>query len=107
MPLHRFLISLMVESPRYGMETTLLQRINNCISPLQLFEPVLQTLVTVAQISIGMWKRNGTSAESQAFLYSSKKYCPGIKDSDLLMMQMVASLTDDIDTFLVTVLARY
>ena len=106
-PLHRFLISLLIESPRHGLETSLSQRINNSVSSLQLLEPVLQTVVAVAQISIGMWKRNGSSAESQAFLYNSKKYCPGLKDSDLMMMQMVAAMSDDVDTLLVTILARF
>ena len=103
-PLHRFLISLLIESGRHGLDGTLQQRLGNT---QHLLEPVLQAVVAVAQISIGMWKRNGSSAESQAFLYNSKKYCPGIKDNDLLMMQMMASLTQDVDTLLVTLLARF
>ena len=106
-PLHRFLINLLIEAPRHRIETNLAQRITNSVSSLQLLEPVLQTIVAVAQISTGMWKRNGNSAESQAFLYNSKKYCPGLKDSDLLMMQMVAAMSPDIDKMLVTVLARF
>ena len=102
-PLHRFLISLLIETPRHGLDRTVEQRLGQS---QHLLEPVLQTVVAVAQISIGMWKRNGSSAESQAFLYISKKYCPGIKDKDLLMMQMMVSLTKDVDTLLVTLLAR-
>ena len=102
-PLHRFLISLLIETPRHGLDRTVEQRLGQS---QHLLEPVLQTVVAVAQISIGMWKRNGSSAESQAFLYNSKKYCPGIKDKDLLMMQMMVSLTKDVDTLLVTLLAR-
>ena len=106
-PLHRFLISLLIETPKHGLETTLQQRLSNSVCSHQLLEPVLQCVVTVAQITIGMWKRNGSSAESQAFLYNSSKYCPGIKDSDLLMLQLVTSLTRDLDTLLVTILARF
>ena len=102
-PLHRFLISLLIETPRHGLDRTVEQRLGQS---QHLLEPVLQTVVAVAQISIGMWKRNGSSAESPGFLYNSKKYCPGIKDKDLLMMQMMVSLTKDVDTLLVTLLAR-
>ena len=42
----------------------------------------------------------------QAFLYHNKKYCPGIRDADLLLLQMVAALCDDVDTFLVSTLVK-
>ena len=41
----------------------------------------------------------------QAFLYHCKKLCPGIR-KDLLLLQMVAALCDDVDTFLVSKLAK-
>ena len=79
-------------------------------------------MVAASQISVGMWRRNGSTADSQvrpyrgdidndkhclqAFLYHSKKYCPGIREADLLLLQMVAALCDDVDTFLVSTLAK-
>ena len=42
----------------------------------------------------------------QAFLYHSKKYCPGIREADLLLLQMGAALCDDMDTLLVSTLAK-
>lgn len=64
-PLHRFLVSLLLQSHKHGLELTLKQRLENSLSLSQLMEPVLQTLVTVAQISAGMWKRNGHGPETQ------------------------------------------
>lgn len=59
--------------PRFsGLAESLRRRIVNetgwsdAASPLmRLAEPVLQVAVTVAQIGIGMWRRNGTMADSQ------------------------------------------
>ena len=105
-PLHRFLINILMEAPRLGIEMTLKARLENCLTLSQLVEPVLQTVVAVAQISVGMWRRNGTAADSQAFIYNSKKYCPGVKDADLMMLQLVAAFCDDIDSYLVSILAK-
>jgi len=106
-PLHRFLTNLLVEVPRFDLVTNLKQRIEGSISLEHLIEPVLHVIVAVAQINVGMWRRNGAMAESQAFLYNSKKYCPGLREADLLLVQLVGSLTTDIDSFLVTILARF
>ena len=57
-PLHRFLVSLLMESPRHGLEMTLKQRIENSLLLPQLLEPVLQTTVAVAQINAGMSMNN-------------------------------------------------
>ena len=43
----------------------------------------------------------------QAILYNSRTFCPGIKDADLLMMQIIAALYDDIDNYLVALLAKF
>jgi len=106
-PLHRFLTNLLIEVPRFDLMSNLKLRIENSISLQHLIEPVLHVIVAVAQINVGMWRRNGAMAESQAFLYNSKKYCPGLREADLLLVQLLASLSDDIDSFLVTILARF
>merc|ERR1719273_2331825 len=62
-PLHRFLVHLLV--PRHGLEMTLKQRIENSVPLGQLLEPVLRTVVAASQISVGMWRRNGSTADSQ------------------------------------------
>ena len=80
-PLHRFLINLLIEAPRHRIEANLAQRITNSVSSLQLLEPVLQTIVAVAQITTGMWKRNGNSAESQAFLVRAAATLAGHDDA--------------------------
>ena len=106
-PLHRFLTNLLVEVPRFDPISNLKQRIENSISLQHLVEPVLHVIVAVSQINVGMWRRNGAMAESQAFLYNSRKYCPGLREADLLLVQLMAALTDDVDSFLVTILARF
>ena len=58
-------------------------------------------------IVVGMWRRNGAGPDTQAFLYNSKRYLPGVKDADLLMIQLVAALTHDIDSFLVSILSKF
>jgi len=106
-PLHRFLTNLIVEVQKFDLVSNLKQRIEGSISLELLVEPVLHVIVAVAQINVGMWRRNGVMVESQAFLYSSKRYCPGLREADLLLVQLLTSLTDDIDSFLVTILARF
>ena len=54
-----------------------------------------------------MWRRNGGQAEGQAYLYLSRKYCPGLRESDLLLLQLAAAITDNVDEFLVSLLARF
>jgi hypothetical protein len=44
---------------------------------------------------------------TQAFLYNSRKYCPGIREADFLHLQLCLSLTEDVDSMLVTLLARF
>ena len=107
-PLHRLLAGLLAELHRYdsNVVVTCRQRVEEQLSLARLVEPVVQVSAVVAQINIGMWRRNGSQAESQAFLYTSKKYCPGMREADLLLLQLTAALTDDVDTFLVTLLAR-
>jgi hypothetical protein len=65
-PLHRFLVPVLMSVPRYsGLAATVVRRIENEVSLMRLVEPVLHVMVAVAQINIGMWRRNGTMAESQ------------------------------------------
>ena len=64
-PLHRFLVNLLVAAPRHGLEMTLKQRIENSVPLGQLLEPVLRTVVAASQISVGMWSWNGSTADSQ------------------------------------------
>jgi len=106
-PLHRFLANLMAEVSRYDLEVNLKSRIENEISLQHLIEPILQVTVTVSQIEIGMWRRNGSSAEGQAYIYLSSKYCPGLKEADLLLLQLTAAITDDMDDFLVWMITRF
>ena len=49
-PLHRFLVNLLMETPRHGMESVKM-RIENHLSLSELMEPVLQTVVAVSQVS--------------------------------------------------------
>ena len=43
----------------------------------------------------------------QVFLYSSKRWTPGVREADLLLLQLVASLSDDIDAYMVSILSKY
>ena len=108
-PLHRMLANLLVDLPRHDSNamSTCLKRIEDCVPLPRLVEPVLQVSAVVAQINTGMWRRNGSQAENQAFLYTHKKYCPGVREADLLLLQLTVALTPDVDTFLVSLLARF
>ena len=108
-PLHRMLANLLVDLPRHDSNamSTCLKRIEDSVALPKLVEPVLQVSAVVAQINTGMWRRNGSQAENQAFLYTHKKYCPGVREADLLLLQLTAALTPDVDTFLVSLLARF
>jgi len=66
-PLHRFLTNLVVEVQKFDLVSNLKQRIEGSISLEHLVEPVLHVIVAVAQINVGMWRRNGVMVESQAF----------------------------------------
>ena len=48
-PLHRFLVNLLMETPRHGMDS-IKMRIENHLSLSELMEPVLQTVVAVSQV---------------------------------------------------------
>ena len=48
-PLHRFLVSLLMETPKHGLEQVK-ARLENHLSLSELMEPVLQTVVTVSQV---------------------------------------------------------
>ena len=50
-PLHRLLVSLLLETSRHGMEM-IKQRLENHLSLSELMEPVLQTVVAVSQVQM-------------------------------------------------------
>jgi len=108
-PLHRLLASFLVELPRHDSNavTTCRKRIEDMLPLSRMVEPVLQVSAVVAQINTGMWRRNGSQAENQAFLYMHKKYCPGVREADLQLLQLTLALTNEVDTFLVSLLARF
>ncbi|XP_023334562.1 E3 ubiquitin-protein ligase UBR2 isoform X2 [Eurytemora carolleeae] len=54
-----------------------------------------------------MWRRNGNQADSQAFIYNNRTFFPGIREADLLLLQVGAALTPNIDQYLVNILARF
>jgi hypothetical protein len=88
-PLHRFLVGVVVEgvARHASLAESLPRRIANEVGSVMLLaEPVLHAVVAVAQINIGMWRRNGTMAESQVkksgdipFSESEKR----VKETDL------------------------
>ena len=49
-PLQRFLVNLLVETSRYGLELTLKSRIENEVPLANLLEPVLRVVVAVPQV---------------------------------------------------------
>ena len=51
-PLQRFLVNLLVETSRYGLELTLKSRIENEVPLANLLEPVLRVVVAVPQVML-------------------------------------------------------
>jgi hypothetical protein len=64
-PLHRFLAGVLLAAARYALPNVVRRIEGEMGSVMCLVEPVLHVTVAVAQINIGMWRRNGTMAESQ------------------------------------------
>ena len=113
-PLHRFVINLIAASSKHKPAAAvaaapgrLLQRIEAHLPLLKLVDPVLQAIVLVGQINVGMWRRNGGRADSLAFLYNNRTYLTGLRESDLLLLQLGAAVSTNTNQFLVNILARY
>ncbi|XP_037086593.1 E3 ubiquitin-protein ligase UBR2-like [Pollicipes pollicipes] len=76
------------------------------VSPLQLLERPLRALVMDAQVRAGQWKRNGRSLEVMCSWYSLSMQVVDMRDRDLQMAQICASLLDS-DEFVTTLMFRH
>ncbi|XP_060806415.1 E3 ubiquitin-protein ligase UBR1 [Amyelois transitella] len=75
-------------------------------SPVQLIEPVLQTMAMIAQVHAGMWRRNGFALLNQLYFYHNVKCRSEMLDRDVVMLQMGASLIES-NEFIIHVLNKF
>ncbi|XP_065059520.1 E3 ubiquitin-protein ligase UBR2-like [Rhopilema esculentum] len=73
---------------------------------LSLMEYPLRTLVFAAQVSAGMWRRNGYAVIHQVSYYQNVRCVSEMYDKDIIMLQVVAALMDS-NYFLTALLDKY
>lgn len=96
LPLHRFYAVLMKEwlaRPEHlpHLETHLLSNWHNGTLSSELLDVVLSNLAIVAQVTVGLWRRNGQSMQEQVLNYSGPPFCKIYRDLDLILIQLVTS----------------
>ena len=72
-----------------------------------LIDPVITAIATIASISAGMWRANGTPAAGQAFLYHHFHLCPSLKRHDLILFQTAVCTIDDPGRITMALLERF
>lgn len=63
-------------------------------TPVFLIEMPLRTLVMIAQVNAGMWRRNGYSLVNQIYFYHNVRCRAEMYDRDIIMLQIGASLIE-------------
>ena len=74
-PLSRLLSDLSLHMGKFGLtfesnELDIMER----PTPVQMIEPCLRTIVFVAQVQAGMWRRNGHTLVDQTMAYRDPRY---------------------------------
>ncbi|XP_059082624.1 E3 ubiquitin-protein ligase UBR2-like isoform X2 [Tigriopus californicus] len=94
-PLTRLLAGLSLYMQRFNLtfdsnELNILAKPN----PIQMIEPSLRTVVLVAQVHAGMWRRNGYSLTDQIRTYVYPNRRKEMLDQDIIMLQLGAALIE-------------
>ncbi len=106
-PLTRFLASLSLYLDKYELnfecnELDIMER----PAPNQMMEPSLRTIVFVAQVQAGMWRRNGHTLLDQVTAYKDPRYRKEMEDRDIIMLQLAGSNMDPND-FLINIVNKF
>ncbi|KAF9424340.1 hypothetical protein HW555_000479 [Spodoptera exigua] len=75
-------------------------------TPVELIEPVLQTMAMIGQVHAGMWRRNGFALINQLYFYQNVKCRAEMLDRDVVMLQIGASLIES-NEFIIHVLNKF
>ncbi|XP_029189284.2 E3 ubiquitin-protein ligase UBR2-like [Acropora millepora] len=107
-PVTRFLSGLLLSSDKYKLSLRELFGFDTEDDGLQLFllEYPLRTLVMVAQVQAGMWRRNGYAVINQVYNYLNVRGRSIMFDKDVVMLQVVASCLDS-DYFIAALLDKF
>lgn len=109
LPLHRMLGKLVHFAACGGVDLSEVVAAVRGMSPLQmsrLVEHPLRCLAFAAQVSAGMWRRNGYSVANLAYNYGRVPLSKSLRDMDIVALQ-VAVLALGHDAFLATLAARF
>ncbi len=92
LPLHRYLSSF-IYNAIYQQSATLTDLLSS--SPVTLLADILahplQLQIGFHEIHANMWVRNGMQMKGQAMTYVQNHFCTSFSDSDLFLMQLLAS----------------
>ncbi|XP_050551881.1 E3 ubiquitin-protein ligase UBR1 isoform X3 [Spodoptera frugiperda] len=75
-------------------------------TPVELIEPVLQTMAMIGQVHAGMWRRNGFALINQLYFYQNVKCRAEMLDRDIVMLQIGASLIES-NEFIIHVMNKF
>ncbi|XP_022823526.1 E3 ubiquitin-protein ligase UBR1 isoform X2 [Spodoptera litura] len=75
-------------------------------TPVELIEPILQTMAMIGQVHAGMWRRNGFALINQLYFYQNVKCRAEMLDRDIVMLQVGASLIES-NEFIIHALNKF
>lgn len=90
LPLHRFLVAAVIEGTAQGLPlpTTLTDMPGIVYTAPYITDFPLRCLVLNAQVTVGLWRRNGLSIQGQAIHYATPPFCRVFRDLDLGAVQL-------------------
>ncbi|XP_043205859.1 E3 ubiquitin-protein ligase UBR2-like [Amphibalanus amphitrite] len=108
LPLSRLLAGLHLHLAAHGLSynSSEFASLEDRVTPAQMLERPLRALVVDAQVQSGLWRRNGRWLEIMCSWYSLPVQVADMRDRDLQVAQICASLMDP-DEFVATLLFRH
>ncbi|XP_017064489.1 E3 ubiquitin-protein ligase UBR1 [Drosophila eugracilis] len=110
LPLSRFYAGIYLHLGTHNMTYDSLQsesdELSMKLTPREIIEPVLCTHAMIAQVTAGMWRRNGYSLLHQLYFYRNVRCRVEMLDRDIVCLQIGASLMES-NEFLIHVLNKF
>jgi E3 ubiquitin-protein ligase UBR2 len=92
LPLTRLLAGLCLHMQKFGLNLQSHEfHISEKPSIVQMMEPSLRTIVLIAQVQAGMWRRNGYALVDQVRVYHDPRCRREMYDQDIIMLQVAAA----------------
>lgn len=109
LPYQRFLSGLLPLFSGFTEEfgETLPARLASFGDVYHIADPAITAVATIASITAGMWRLNGTPAAGQAYLYHNFHLCPSLKRHDLILLQSCCCTIDDPGRITMALLDRF